>query len=96
LYYDRTGKTLLWASSGDAECYPAKLENISPYLQKSVVASEDKDYYKHGGFSFVGLSRAIVNNARGQSTQGGSTITQQFVKNSLHRQIMVVLEILIF
>lgn len=86
LYYDRTGKTLLWASSGDAECYPAKLENISPYLQKSVVASEDKDYYKHGGFSFVGLSRAIVNNARGQSTQGGSTITQQFVKNSLLTQ----------
>lgn len=86
LYYDRTGKTLLWASSGDAECFPVKLENISPNVQKAVIASEDKDFYKHGGFSFVGVSRAFVNNARGQSTQGGSTITQQFVKNSLLSQ----------
>lgn len=86
LYYDRTGQTLLWASSGDAECYPVKMENISPFLQKSVVASEDKDFYKHGGFSFAGVSRAFVNNLRGQSTQGGSTITQQFVKNSLLTQ----------
>lgn len=83
LYYDRTGKTLLWASSGDAECYPVKLENINDNLQKAVISSEDKDFYKHGGFSFTGVTRAFINNARGESTQGGSTITQQFVKNSL-------------
>lgn len=85
-YYDRTGQTLLWASSGDVECYPVKLDQISPYLQNAVVASEDKDFYKHGGFSAQGLVRATFNNIKGGSTQGGSTITQQFVKNSLLSQ----------
>jgi penicillin-binding protein 1A len=85
-YYDRTGQTLLWASSGDVECYPVKFEQISPYLRNAVVASEDKDFYKHGGFSAQGLLRAGLNNIKGGSTQGGSTITQQFVKNSLLTQ----------
>jgi len=85
-YYDRTGQTLLWASSGDVECYPVKLDQISPFLQKAVIAAEDKDFYKHGGFSMSGIIRAGINDARGQSTQGGSTITQQFVKNSLLTQ----------
>lgn len=82
-YYDRTGTTLLWASSGDVECFPVSIEQISPYLQKAVVANEDKNFYNHGGFSMDGLVRAALNNARGGSTQGGSTITQQFVKNSI-------------
>ncbi|MFO0882465.1 MAG: transglycosylase domain-containing protein [Candidatus Saccharimonadales bacterium] len=85
-YYDRTGQTLLWASSGDVECYPVKFDQISPYLRDAVIASEDKDFYKHGGFSAQGLLRAGVNNLQGGSTQGGSTITQQFVKNSLLTQ----------
>ncbi len=85
-YYDRTGKTLLWISSGDVECFPVKMEQISPYLINAVVAVEDKDFYKHGGFSTSGFLRSAINNLRGQSTQGGSTITQQFVKNSLLSQ----------
>lgn len=85
-YYDRTGQTLLWASSGDVECYPVKLDKISPYLRDSVIASEDKNFYKHGGFSADGILRAGINNLRGGNTQGGSTITQQFVKNSLLTQ----------
>jgi membrane peptidoglycan carboxypeptidase len=86
LYYDRTGQTLLWASSGDVECTPVALEQISPYLKNAVVAAEDKDFYKHGGFSITGFIRAGWNNLLGKSTQGGSTITQQFVKNSLLTQ----------
>lgn len=86
LYFDRTGKTQLWASSGDAECVPVKLEQISKYLQDAVVAAEDKEFYKHGGFSVGGFVRAAINNVQGKSTQGGSTITQQFVKNSLLTQ----------
>lgn len=85
-YYDRTGQTLLWSSSGDVECYPVKLDNISPYLRDAVIASEDKDFYRHGGFSASGFLRASINNVRGGETQGGSTITQQFVKNSLLNQ----------
>jgi len=82
-YYDRTGQTLLWASSGDVECYPVKYDDISPYLRDSIVAAEDKDFYKHGGFSMSGIIRAGINDFLGRSTQGGSTITQQFVKNSM-------------
>jgi penicillin-binding protein 1A len=85
-YYDRTGETLLWASSGDVECYPVSQENISDNLEKAVVASEDKDFYQHGGFSFTGIFRATFNNFTGGDVQGGSTITQQFVKNSLLSQ----------
>lgn len=85
-YYDRSGQTLLWASSGDVECYPVKIDQISPYLRNAVISSEDKDFYKHGGFSAQGFLRAALNNVRGGSTQGGSTITQQFVKNSLLTQ----------
>lgn len=86
LYYDRTGETLLWSSSGDVECYPVPQDQISKNLQNAVIAVEDKDFYKHGGFSTAGILRSAINNARGESLQGGSTITQQFVKNSLLTQ----------
>jgi membrane peptidoglycan carboxypeptidase len=85
-YYDRTGETLLWSSSGDVECYPVPIENINNNLQKAVIAIEDKNFYNHGGFSAEGFTRAFINNLRGESTQGGSTITQQFVKNSILSQ----------
>jgi penicillin-binding protein 1A len=86
LYYDRSGQTLLWSSSGDVECYPIPQDQISKNLQHAVIAMEDKDFYKHGGFSIAGIARSAINNARGESLQGGSTITQQFVKNSLLSQ----------
>ncbi|MBP9813411.1 transglycosylase domain-containing protein [Candidatus Nomurabacteria bacterium] len=86
LYYDRTGQTLLWSSSGDVECYPIPQDQMPKNIQNAVIAIEDKDFYNHGGFSFAGIMRSAVNNAKGGSTQGGSTITQQFVKNSLLTQ----------
>jgi penicillin-binding protein 1A len=86
-YYDRTGKTLLWASSGSVECYPVPMDQINQHLVNAVVAVEDKDFYQHGGFSMGGVARAALTNLTGAgTTQGGSTITQQFVKNSLLSQ----------
>jgi len=82
-YYDRTGKILLWASSGNVECYPVQLNSISPNLRNAVVSVEDKNFFTEGGFSIRGTIRAALNDAEGNSTQGGSTITQQFVKNSI-------------
>jgi len=75
--------SLLYATSGNSICTPVTLDNISPYLRESVVASEDKSFYKEGAFSVRGLGRAFLNDITGGSTQGGSTITQQYVKNSL-------------
>lgn len=64
-----------------------KLEEISDHVEKAVIASEDKDFYKHSGVSLSGLFRAIYTNifAR-EDSSGGSTITQQLVKNTLLSQ----------
>ena len=79
-YLDRNGQ-LLWADKGDGD-YKLVVDgkNISKYLKEATVAIEDRDFYKHGGVSVTGLARAFVNNASGGSTQGGSTLTQQLVK----------------
>jgi len=58
------------------------LDEVPDVLKQAVVATEDQDYYAHGGVDPVGISRALYNDIRGTgSTQGGSTITQQYVKN---------------
>ncbi|MFZ1361018.1 MAG: transglycosylase domain-containing protein [Candidatus Saccharimonadales bacterium] len=80
-YYARDGKTLLWEDKGDGD-YKLVVDgkNINPLMKKATIAIEDKDFYKHGGISVVGLTRSLVNNAQGGSVQGGSTLTQQLVK----------------
>jgi membrane peptidoglycan carboxypeptidase len=50
-------------------------------LREAVMAAEDRQFYQHGGFSLTGIARAAWNDLRGGSVQGGSTITQQLVKN---------------
>ncbi|GGJ27239.1 hypothetical protein GCM10008938_11690 [Deinococcus roseus] len=55
---------------------------ISPWLQKAVVASEDVRFFEHQGIDLKGLSRALWKTLSGD-TEGGSTITQQVVKNTL-------------
>jgi membrane peptidoglycan carboxypeptidase len=79
-YYDRNG-TLLWEDKGGGN-YKLVVDgsNISTYMKQATVAIEDKDFYKHGGISINGIFRSAVNNAQGGSTQGGSTLTQQLVK----------------
>lgn len=79
-YYDRNG-VLLWEDKGDGD-YKLVVESkdISKYMKDATVAIEDKDFYKHGGFSFTGILRAAISNTQGGGTQGGSTLTQQLVK----------------
>lgn len=80
-YYDRNG-VLLWEDHGDGD-YKLVVDSkdISQYMKEATVAIEDKDFYKHPGVSFTGLARAAFNNIKGGDTQGGSTLTQQLVKN---------------
>lgn len=80
-YYDRNG-VLLWEDKGAGNYrLVVKSDEISPYMKKATVAIEDKDFYKHGGVSVTGITRAFVNNFTDKtSTQGGSTLTQQLVK----------------
>ena len=79
-YYDRNGE-VLWEDKGDGDYkLVVTSENISKYLKDATVAIEDRDFYNHGGVSPTGLLRAVFNNVSGGGTQGGSTLTQQLVK----------------
>ncbi|MFE2275758.1 transglycosylase domain-containing protein [Streptomyces sp. NPDC059454] len=58
------------------------LKDISPYLQKAIVAIEDSRFYEHGAIDLKGVLRALNKNARsGEVSEGASTLTQQYVKN---------------
>ncbi|WP_284653797.1 monofunctional biosynthetic peptidoglycan transglycosylase [Flavobacterium terrisoli] len=57
------------------------LEEISPNLQKAVIASEDGNFLKHSGFDFKAMQKAFKNNQKGRRLKGGSTISQQTAKN---------------
>ncbi|MEY3696623.1 MAG: hypothetical protein RJA41_273, partial [Actinomycetota bacterium] len=56
------------------------LAQIPVNVQHAVLALEDREFYNHSGFSVTGIGRAVINNLIGGSQQGGSTITQQYVK----------------
>lgn len=58
------------------------LANIPIQLRHAVLAAEDKNFYSNRAFSITGILRAAVNNLRGGSLQGGSTITQQYAKTA--------------
>ena len=56
-------------------------EEMGDYVKIAVIASEDQNYYKHDGFDFKAIERAMENNEKGKRIQGGSTISQQTAKN---------------
>jgi membrane peptidoglycan carboxypeptidase len=58
------------------------LDQVPDYVQKAVLAAEDRSFYQNRGISPTGIVRAFWNNVRTGSTQGGSTITQQYAKNA--------------
>lgn len=57
------------------------IEEISPNLQKAVIASEDDRFLEHNGFNFDAMYKAFKNNSKGKKLKGGSTISQQTAKN---------------
>lgn len=57
------------------------IEEISPNLQKAVIASEDDLFLTHNGFNFEAMQKAFKNNQKGNKIKGGSTISQQTAKN---------------
>ncbi len=59
------------------------IDQIPPAVRDAAMAAEDRDFYTNPGFSFRGFFRAFKNNIFGGDLQGGSTITQQYVKNAL-------------
>ncbi|MBX4198827.1 penicillin-binding protein [Candidatus Parcubacteria bacterium] len=82
--YDRTGTILLYDLGQDMRRTLVPFEDISPDVKRAVVSIEDKNFYTHGGIDLGAMLRAVFVDVSSLSfSQGGSTITQQVVKNSI-------------
>ena len=80
--YDATGAPIGKLGVQDRE--PAELAEVPQVLINAVIATEDKTFWKNSGIDVSGVSRAFVENlTSGEISQGGSTITQQLVKNRI-------------
>ena len=79
-YLDRNGE-LLWKDTGNEDYrLVVDAEDISEYMYKATVAIEDKNFYNHIGVDFGALIRATFSTLSGHGVQGGSTLTQQLIK----------------
>ncbi|MBV8259258.1 MAG: PBP1A family penicillin-binding protein [Actinobacteria bacterium] len=81
--YANDGHTILAVLRGSQSRVLDTSDQISPWLKQAIVATEDKRFWEHRGVDLRGIARAVVADLRGRPVQGGSTITQQFVKNAL-------------
>lgn len=81
--YDRTGKVLLYDIHGEEKRTVVGFDQISPYIKEATIVTEDADFYHHPGLDLKAVARAAFYNILGRKiSQGGSTITQQFIKKS--------------
>lgn len=85
--YDRTGEILLYDIHEDIKRTNVPLAQISDYVQKATISIEDSEFYTHNGIRVTSILRAVLSNITGVGIGGGgSTITQQLVKNTLLTQ----------
>ncbi len=86
--YDRTGQVLLYDIHQDVKRTDIPFEQMSANIKNATIAIEDSEFYNHGGIRIISILRAVLSNLfNGEGkTQGGSTITQQLVKNALLTQ----------
>jgi len=84
--FDRTGEVLLYDLFQDVRRTVVPFEEISPFIKNATIAIEDDQFYNHSGIEPKAIVRAVVTNLRDGDLlggQGGSTITQQVIKNSV-------------
>ncbi len=85
--YDRTGEILLYDIHQDVKSTNIPFESMGENIKKATIAIEDSEFYNHPGIRVTSIVRAVIANFFGAGkTQGGSTITQQLVKNTLLTQ----------
>ncbi|MFD6666997.1 transglycosylase domain-containing protein, partial [Micromonospora chalcea] len=78
--YDSSGKA--FARIGDQNRQLVTIDQIPEHVQHAVAAAEDRNFYKHSGVDYKGITRAAWNNLTGGDKQGASTITQQYARNA--------------
>ncbi|WP_018383291.1 transglycosylase domain-containing protein [Wenjunlia vitaminophila] len=88
VYYWADGSRMV--SVGDVNRQDIDLSQVPESVQEAVVAAENADFYSDWGVSVKGIARAALSAAKGGETQGGSTITQQYVKNTYLTQDQTV------
>ncbi len=82
--YDRTGQHLLYEIHGEENRTLISIDQVPDIVKYATIALEDQDFYNHNGVDFRGIIRAAIKDVlQRKIAQGGSTITQQFVKNSI-------------
>lgn len=89
--FDYTRKTKVYASDGTtllADFYlenrePVTIDQVSPYVLEGTVATEDERFYEHNGVDPQGIARALFVNLQGGELEGASTISMQFVRNTI-------------
>ena len=81
--YDRTGENIIYEIHGDTKRTLVKLEDVPDNIKNATIAIEDKNFYQHGGVSIWAIARTMITNVIYNHRAGGSTLTQQFVKNAI-------------
>jgi len=81
--YDRTGENILYEISGEQRRTLVQLKDLPNYVKQATIAIEDKNFYNHGGFSLWAMFRTAITNVIYSRSAGGSTLTQQFIKNAV-------------
>jgi 1A family penicillin-binding protein len=82
--YDATGETILYDVNQDVQRTVIPFAEISPNIKNATIAIEDQEFYSHGGIKPRAILRAVIANIFSlEFSQGGSTITQQLIKNTI-------------
>ncbi|UQA93195.1 transglycosylase domain-containing protein [Streptomyces halobius] len=88
VYYWADGSQMV--SVGDVNRQNISLDKVPDSVENAVISAENASFYSDSGVSFQGIARAVVNMVSGEDAQGGSTITQQYVKNTYLSQDQTV------
>ena len=80
---DTKGHLIAYYYPNNINRVPVSYKQIAPAMREAILAIEDNRFYLHGAFDLRGTVRALVNDVSGRSTQGGSTLAQEYVKNAL-------------
>ena len=81
--YDRTGEELLYDVHGAEKRTFISLTDVPKHLKDATLTAEDRKFYEHQGISLTGIVRSFIKNLTTGSKTGGSTLTQQLVKNAI-------------
>jgi 1A family penicillin-binding protein len=81
--YDKSGEELLYEIHGDRKRTEIPFDEIPQYVKNATLVAEDRNFYTHPGFDIKGILRAVYLNIFTSNSPGGSTVTQQLVKNTI-------------